>query len=90
MDIFLPHIRYIEHPSDKRRPILYFFGSGESGLIVGKQYNLSRAMFSNDSKSPRLAVWYCKEDNKYFNFYDLRDFCTLEQLRDKKIEQITK
>jgi hypothetical protein len=84
-----PHVKYIAHPTDNRSVELYYGGSSDIGLVVGEKYKLTRALFTEDKNSTRISVWYCKgNDNISYNFINLNDFYTLEELRDKKINDI--
>lgn len=87
-NLTFPHIRYISGPQKKdSKNLFYMGGEPDVDLIVGKEYTLCYAFFSPNRETKRKYVWYIKVDKTHYNV-SLKNFGTIAELRDKKINQI--
>lgn len=104
LDFTIPHIRYVSSAAadsgahNKKSKKRYYLG-GEPAenhrrLTVGKEYELMYLWYSPDRNTPRDYVWACKSDEenergtKTYANVDPKNFGTMADLRDKKINQI--
>ena len=96
-NVVFPHIRYMSGPDKiKSKKGFYMGGEHEESptLIVGKEYELSYLWFSPNKEEKRRYVWTCKSEEmteygskKYANV-DPKNFGTIADLRDRRINQI--
>ena len=108
-DAFLfPHVRYINVPENLNPTSkhLYYLGGeppdNDSKLIIGKLYELTTVLYSEDETQNRKRVCVCTShiptsltcsilgrdlDNKYCRV-NIKNFGTIADIRDRKIEEV--
>jgi len=97
-DLTIPHIRYIIGAHQKDSIKRYYIGGepeeNHRMLTIGKEYTISYLYYSPDKNTPRDYVWACKSDEenergtKIYANVDPKNFGTMADLRDMKIDQI--
>ena len=82
----IPHIKYLYFEHGK---LLYYLG-GESdeNLIIGKQYQIRKTLYSPDRNTQRKEVSICSVRRGKVCQININNFGTLDDMRDNKITQI--
>lgn len=98
-----PHVRYIEDPKELHKQLYYMGGEPEENhkvLTISKQYKLYTVLYAEHKEDKRKRTWVCADDEKSNTLegfkplrgktcrIDLKNFGTLSDLRDRKINEI--
>jgi len=97
MNTFIfPHIKYIADTEYKyERNHMYLGGEppeNDSRLTIGKRYILRTVMYAENDIDERRRVWVCSDDENKGKLcrIHLKNFGEIDELRDKKLNNILK
>lgn len=93
--MIFPHVKYLPDVLDNlenfKENLFYFGGEPDknhSRLTVGKQYNPYTVMYAENYSMERIRVYVCTGDDKSKLRVDIKNFGTVSDLRDRKINAI--